>query len=148
MSILLRSVTRPLTGKFSSRRLLRPSIRPNIVTNPRSTSRSIVQVVQVEPSNDDESSGERQRPEHAVISTFDLFSIGGQFIVYPFLWYTNSFLLQVGPSSSHTVGPMRAANIFITDLIELNLLEKVKIFLFIRAGRVKYILITGNDFED
>lgn len=29
------------------------------------------------------------RPEHAVISTFDLFSIG------------------IGPSSSHTVGPMR-----------------------------------------
>ncbi|KAJ7281745.1 L-serine ammonia-lyase [Mycena rebaudengoi] len=34
------------------------------------------------------------RPEHAVISTFDLFSIG------------------VGPSSSHTVGPMRAGKIF------------------------------------
>lgn len=47
------------------------------------------------------------RPEHAVISTFDLFSIG------------------VGPSSSHTVGPMRAANIFLADLGELNLLEKV-----------------------
>lgn len=30
--------------------------------------------------------------EHAVISTFDLFSIG------------------IGPSSSHTVGPMRAGN--------------------------------------
>lgn len=46
------------------------------------------------------------QPEHAVISTFDLFSIG------------------VGPSSSHTVGPMRAANIFLADLRELNLLEK------------------------
>ncbi|PPQ65757.1 hypothetical protein CVT26_000358 [Gymnopilus dilepis] len=46
-------------------------------------------------------------PEHAVISAFDLFSIG------------------VGPSSSHTVGPMRAAKIFITDLKDLNLLEKV-----------------------
>ncbi|KAF8801264.1 L-serine ammonia-lyase [Phlegmacium glaucopus] len=46
--------------------------------------------------------------EHAVISTFDLFSIG------------------VGPSSSHTVGPMRAARIFITDLKELSLLEKVR----------------------
>ncbi|KAH8116427.1 L-serine ammonia-lyase, partial [Phellopilus nigrolimitatus] len=46
--------------------------------------------------------------EHAVISTFDLFSIG------------------VGPSSSHTVGPMRAGNIFINDLAELELLEKVK----------------------
>ena len=47
------------------------------------------------------------RPEHAVISTFDLFSIG------------------VGPSSSHTVGPMRAANIFLADLGGLNLLGKV-----------------------
>ncbi|KAJ6625025.1 serine dehydratase alpha chain-domain-containing protein [Mycena sp. CBHHK59/15] len=47
------------------------------------------------------------RPEHAVISTFDLFSIG------------------VGPSSSHTVGPMRAGRIFCADLKELDLLEKV-----------------------
>ncbi|KAI1852162.1 hypothetical protein JX265_013133 [Neoarthrinium moseri] len=45
--------------------------------------------------------------EHAVISTFDLFSIG------------------IGPSSSHTVGPMRAGNIFITDLLEAGLLEQV-----------------------
>ncbi|KAJ2915457.1 hypothetical protein MD484_g4961, partial [Candolleomyces efflorescens] len=47
------------------------------------------------------------RPEHAVISAFDLFSIG------------------VGPSSSHTVGPMRAGRIFINDLKDLGLLEKV-----------------------
>ncbi|RXW23979.1 hypothetical protein EST38_g1890 [Candolleomyces aberdarensis] len=46
------------------------------------------------------------RPEHAVISAFDLFSIG------------------VGPSSSHTVGPMRAGRIFINDLKDLGLLEK------------------------
>lgn len=45
--------------------------------------------------------------EHAVISTFDLFSIG------------------IGPSSSHTVGPMRAGNIFVADLDEANLLPKV-----------------------
>lgn len=45
--------------------------------------------------------------EHAVISTFDLFSIG------------------IGPSSSHTVGPMRAGNIFITDILEAGLLDKV-----------------------
>lgn len=38
------------------------------------------------------------RPEHAVISTFDLFSIG------------------IGPSSSHTVGPMRAARIFLSSI--------------------------------
>ncbi|KAK0488849.1 serine dehydratase alpha chain-domain-containing protein [Armillaria novae-zelandiae] len=49
-----------------------------------------------------------QHPEHAVISAFDLFSIG------------------VGPSSSHTVGPMRAGKIFINDLKELQLLEKVR----------------------
>ncbi|KAF6823321.1 l-serine dehydratase [Colletotrichum plurivorum] len=45
--------------------------------------------------------------EHAVISTFDLFSIG------------------IGPSSSHTVGPMRAGNIFVADLAEAGLLHKV-----------------------
>ena len=45
--------------------------------------------------------------EHAVISTFDLFSIG------------------IGPSSSHTVGPMRAGNIFVTDLLDAGLLRKV-----------------------
>ncbi len=33
----------------------------------------------------------------------------------------------VGPSSSHTVGPMRAGRIFINDLLELRLLEKVSI---------------------
>ena len=32
----------------------------------------------------------------------------------------------VGPSSSHTVGPMRAGKIFITDLEELCLLDKVR----------------------
>lgn len=50
---------------------------------------------------------EKPRAEHAVISTFDLFSIG------------------VGPSSSHTVGPMRAGRIFVHDLKQYNLLEKV-----------------------
>jgi len=64
------------------------------------------------PNNSDGTSPDSQyevpRPEHAVISTFDLFSIG------------------VGPSSSHTVGPMRAGKIFIADLQELQLLEKVK----------------------
>lgn len=48
-----------------------------------------------------------QPVQHAVVSTFDLFSIG------------------IGPSSSHTVGPMRAAKIYIEDLISHNLLEKV-----------------------
>ncbi|TPX70664.1 L-serine ammonia-lyase [Spizellomyces sp. 'palustris'] len=52
------------------------------------------------PLNDD---------HHAVVSTFDLFSIG------------------VGPSSSHTVGPMRAAKIFLEDLRKAGVLERVKI---------------------
>ncbi|KAF5316510.1 hypothetical protein D9619_006168 [Psilocybe cf. subviscida] len=34
--------------------------------------------------------------------------------------------IGVGPSSSHTVGPMRAGKIFITDLNELGLLDKVR----------------------
>ncbi|KAI1498140.1 serine dehydratase [Biscogniauxia marginata] len=62
------------------------------------------------PDNDDEAqSGTYSEAdhEHAVISTFDLFSIG------------------IGPSSSHTVGPMRAGNIFVADLIEAGLLQKV-----------------------
>ena len=42
------------------------------------------------------------------ISVFDLFSIG------------------VGPSSSHTVGPMRAANRFITELIDAGRLDQVR----------------------
>lgn len=57
--------------------------------------------------NDDPVETGRVKPSHAVISTFDLFSIG------------------VGPSSSHTVGPMRAGKIFITDLKELGLLDRV-----------------------
>ncbi|GJE91089.1 L-serine ammonia-lyase [Phanerochaete sordida] len=60
------------------------------------------------PADQADSLGARQQTEHAVISAFDLFSIG------------------VGPSSSHTVGPMRAGKIFITDLQDLELLEKVK----------------------
>ncbi|KAI9464569.1 serine dehydratase beta chain-domain-containing protein [Lactarius psammicola] len=60
--------------------------------------------------NDHESSLEtgQDKPEHAVISAFDLFSIG------------------VGPSSSHTVGPMRAGKIFVNDLLDLGLLDKVR----------------------
>lgn len=41
------------------------------------------------------------------ISVFELFSIG------------------VGPSSSHTVGPMRATNRFIAELIDANILQRV-----------------------
>ncbi|KAJ1797121.1 hypothetical protein LPJ59_003335 [Coemansia sp. RSA 2399] len=53
------------------------------------------------------SSAESEATNHAVVSTFDLFSIG------------------VGPSSSHTVGPMRAGKIFVQDLVEHRVLDKV-----------------------
>lgn len=61
--------------------------------------------------------------EHAVISTFDLFSIG------------------IGPSSSHTVGPMRAGNIFVTDLIEADLVKKVH---KIRVSLFGSLALTGE----
>ncbi|KAG0308909.1 hypothetical protein BGZ98_006260 [Dissophora globulifera] len=53
------------------------------------------------------SSQPEEETKHAVVSTFDLFSIG------------------IGPSSSHTVGPMRAAKIFVTDLKDHHVLDKV-----------------------
>ncbi|KAH6603208.1 hypothetical protein Trco_007983 [Trichoderma cornu-damae] len=61
--------------------------------------------------------------EHAVISTFDLFSIG------------------IGPSSSHTVGPMRAGNIFVADLHEAGLLQKVD---RIRVALYGSLALTGE----
>ncbi|RMZ84257.1 hypothetical protein DV738_g805, partial [Chaetothyriales sp. CBS 135597] len=61
--------------------------------------------------------------EHAVISTFDLFSIG------------------IGPSSSHTVGPMRAGNIFVADLLDANLLHKVN---RIRVAIFGSLALTGE----
>jgi L-serine deaminase len=61
--------------------------------------------------------------EHAVISTFDLFSIG------------------IGPSSSHTVGPMRAGNIFVTDLAKANLLHRVE---RIRVAIYGSLALTGE----
>ncbi|KAI6783983.1 L-serine dehydratase 2 [Emericellopsis cladophorae] len=61
--------------------------------------------------------------EHAVISTFDLFSIG------------------IGPSSSHTVGPMRAGNIFVADLFEAGLLHKVN---KIRVSIYGSLALTGE----
>lgn len=71
----------------------------------------------------------RDQTEHAVISAFDLFSIGGTFVVSsPIINDKFRALFSfstVGPSSSHTVGPMRAGKIFINDLLELDLLDKV-----------------------
>ncbi|KAF4611097.1 hypothetical protein D9613_006797 [Agrocybe pediades] len=109
MSLILRSSLPRISATAIQARTL-PSCRPYLSS--RVPSKSIATTVSLDATKDDENSVERQRPEHAVISTFDLFSIG------------------VGPSSSHTVGPMRAAKIFITDLIELNLLEKVWFYVF------------------
>lgn len=69
---------------------------------------------EVEETNDAAATA-ANKDHHAVVSTFDLFSIG------------------VGPSSSHTVGPMRAAKIFITDLKEHKVLDKVST---LRVGKV------------
>ncbi|GAA5958823.1 hypothetical protein JCM21900_003936 [Sporobolomyces salmonicolor] len=54
------------------------------------------------------------RAEHAVISAVRIF---------PNL---HLFSIGVGPSSSHTVGPMRAGKIFVTDLQQLGILGKVR----------------------
>ncbi|ORX71417.1 L-serine ammonia-lyase [Linderina pennispora] len=59
---------------------------------------------------------------HAVVSTFDLFSIG------------------VGPSSSHTVGPMRAGKIFVQDLVDHKILDKVA---SIKADLYGSLALTG-----
>ena len=65
-----------------------------------------------------------QQHEHAVISTFDLFSIGGMLVTRRVL---DAYLATpVGPSSSHTVGPMRAARIFVNDIKAHNILDKAR----------------------
>ncbi|OHF02134.1 L-serine ammonia-lyase [Colletotrichum orchidophilum] len=78
-----------------------------------------------EAAEDEEDAGSYSEAdhEHAVISTFDLFSIG------------------IGPSSSHTVGPMRAGNIFVADLVEANLLHKVN---KIRVSIYGSLALTGE----
>lgn len=76
------------------------------------------------PADQSNSLGTKEQTEHAVISAFDLFSIGGACCTL----LTSPHVLPrvtVGPSSSHTVGPMRAGKIFINDLLELGLMEKV-----------------------
>ena len=55
-----------------------------------------------------------------MISAFDMFSIG------------------IGPSSSHTVGPMRASRLFVAELQQLGFLEQVtevKVELFGSLGQ-------------
>ncbi|SAL98252.1 hypothetical protein [Absidia glauca] len=69
------------------------------------------------------STKQQNNDHHAVVSTFDLFSIG------------------IGPSSSHTVGPMRAARIFVNDLKEHNVLEKVH---SLRVDLYSSLALTGK----
>ncbi|KAL1747919.1 serine dehydratase alpha chain-domain-containing protein [Schizophyllum fasciatum] len=89
-----------------ARRLPRAArVRPPLL---RARAVAYSSLVSLKKGADEGAGGERQLPEHAVISTFDLFSIG------------------VGPSSSHTVGPMRAGKIFVTDLREMGVLDRVK----------------------
>lgn len=76
-----------------------------------------------DPDEEDTGTYSEADHEHAVISTFDLFSIG------------------IGPSSSHTVGPMRAGNIFVADLAEANLLHKVN---KIRVSIYGSLALTGQ----
>ncbi|PWZ03033.1 hypothetical protein BCV70DRAFT_214510 [Testicularia cyperi] len=93
------STTRGLLSVAHSAR--RPSALRSAGFHSSSRSASIVKAS--EPPATTESS----ETEHAVISTFDLFSIG------------------IGPSSSHTVGPMRAGVIFVSDLADMGLLDRV-----------------------
>ncbi|KAF8998605.1 L-serine ammonia-lyase [Cyathus striatus] len=95
-------------GILSSRNVKHMSSYDRIASIQQRWVSGLAQVTSSEDSiTKSSASDSRQLPEHAVISTFDLFSIG------------------VGPSSSHTVGPMRAGKIFIMDIRELGLLEKV-----------------------
>lgn len=81
--------------------------RPHIIIRGLSTSSVKKRGEAGDGENNITTSNGETDSEHAVISAFDLFSIG------------------IGPSSSHTVGPMRAGNIFIADLVEANLLRRV-----------------------
>lgn len=80
----------------------------------------------------------QDRPEHAVISTFDLFSIGGDQTDQVFRFGCTD-TVTVGPSSSHTVGPMRAGKIFINDLRDLGLLDKVRLILKQLSRRAEHM---------
>ena len=94
-----------------------PLIRGRTVIVPQyqTLKRYIATTSNTAEAEDNPASSEKTNDHHAVVSTFDLFSIG------------------VGPSSSHTVGPMRAAKIFITDLKEHKVLDKVAT---LRVGNV------------
>jgi len=76
-----------------------------------------------EQSHQDAKKDKDKEPDsHAVVSVFDLFSIG------------------LGPSSSHTVGPMRAAFMFVTELQKKGILSTIK---SIRAELYGSLALTG-----
>ncbi|KAJ2269037.1 hypothetical protein EV176_004746 [Coemansia sp. RSA 451] len=93
------------TGRFSALYNTRITTRRGLATSSAEPSAD-PQLSEKESKNDPESSA-KESTNHAVVSTFDLFSIG------------------VGPSSSHTVGPMRAGQIFVQDLVDHGILNKV-----------------------
>ncbi|KAF9936911.1 hypothetical protein BGZ67_001876 [Mortierella alpina] len=111
-STLLRSSTfHPRPAVASSLMTLAKAVQSSFSTSARCTDPSLTTPVPNPIAPEEVSRQETSQPEddtkHAVVSTFDLFSIG------------------IGPSSSHTVGPMRAAKIFVTDLKDHDVLEKV-----------------------
>ncbi|PVZ98139.1 hypothetical protein BB558_005889 [Smittium angustum] len=114
----------PLSNSISSKMLLLKPLSPKYLfsfqkfarTLPKTTKRSFFLTrtprntensIQQNSTPTHQDSTDSKKTNHAVVSTFDLFSIG------------------IGPSSSHTVGPMRAAKLFIKDLILHNVLENV-----------------------
>ena len=124
---IARKAVRPIAGEFSQR-----YTRRICTTSPRRKPTNTIAKRKDEdadgedtvPADEYTSLGARDQVEHAVISAFDLFSIGGA-LLHLYHCFRESTILSVGPSSSHTVGPMRAGKIFINDLLDLGLLEKV-----------------------
>ncbi|KIL87614.1 hypothetical protein FAVG1_09322 [Fusarium avenaceum] len=98
-------------------------VSPTLLGRQRSRPFSTTRPRRNDNEEEEDSSYSEADHEHAVISTFDLFSIG------------------IGPSSSHTVGPMRAGNIFVNDLIDANLLHKVN---KIRVAIYGSLALTGE----
>ncbi|KAJ1656822.1 hypothetical protein IWQ61_003672 [Dispira simplex] len=82
-----------------------PAVAPSVASEPQRP--DLVTRDQISKSQSDSESTPQQETNHAVVSTFDLFSIG------------------IGPSSSHTVGPMRASKIFISDLEHYKVIDRV-----------------------
>ncbi len=108
------------TRQYQWRRAVEPSI-----SLPQVRHLSVTTTTSSSDDNEETQSGTYSEAdhEHAVISTFDLFSIG------------------IGPSSSHTVGPMRAGGIFVADLAEAGLLDKVHM---IRISIYGSLALTGE----